>query len=469
MNWFRVWPHISENPDFDPEYKHDIELKFNLLKEISKKTGKPIPQAITIMVYKVIQQLKNNKAKDEAGVSAEHIKFGGLTLVETIKDIVNKILEDASIPDCLKSGIVTPVQKKGKPARQPDSLRRITVTAIIGKVLEILLLEPVQQALNPTQNPQQRGFTEHCSSTNAAYMLTEAIAEAKDHSHPLHITYMDASKAFDIVWHSTMLCKMHDRGIRDDLWLLLCNMYDGITTKIKWKGKISRPIDERQGIRQGGNISADQFKCHINPLLDRITHHNIGYQVGTIPVSAITCADDIAILSKTPSEEQVLLNVCSNDANRERYIFGESKTKHMIMDDLTNPHVHTSIQLSLNGKPVEKVQTYTHLGILRDAKPTNLASTMDRISKARRRVYSLMGAGLHGLNGLNPSISLKLWHTYIASQLYYGLEAVGATAKQLQKIEEYQSQAFRQIQHLPSKYTSYWEPYQLRDALIDDY
>jgi hypothetical protein len=280
-------------------------------------------------------------------------------------------------------------------------------------------------------------------------MLTEAIAEAKDHSHPLHITYMDASKAFDIAWHSTMLCKMYDRGIRDDLWLLLCNMYDGITTKIKWKGKISRPIDERQGIRQGGNISADQFKCHINPLLDRITHHNIGYQVGTIPVSAITCADDIAILSKSPSEEQVLLNVCSNDANRERYIFGEYKTKYMIMDDSTNPH--TSTQLSLNGKPVEKVQTYTHLGILRDAKPTNLASTMDRISKARRRVYSLMGAGLHGLNGLNPSISLKLWHTYIASQLYYGLEAVGATAKQLQKIEEYQSQAFRQIQHLPSK------------------
>jgi hypothetical protein len=62
-----------------------------------------------------------------------------------------------------------------------------------------------------------------------------------------------------------------------------------------------------------------------------------------------------------------------------------------------------------------------------------------------------MGAGLHGLNGLNPCISFKLWNTFVASQLYYGLEATGVTTKQIQKIEEYQTQLFRQMQHLPTK------------------
>jgi hypothetical protein len=80
-----------------------------------------------------------------------------------------------------------------------------------------------------------------------------------------------------------------------------------------------------------------------------------------------------------------------------------------------------------------------------------MVPTMERITRARRRVYALMGAGMHGLNGLNPSVSQKLWCIYIACQLYYGLEATGATEKQLQKMEEYQLQVMRQIQHLPTK------------------
>jgi hypothetical protein len=260
---------------------------------------------------------------------------------------------------------------------------------------------------------------------------------------------MDASKAFDIVWHSTMLCKMSDRGIDGDLRLLLFDMYDGINTKIKWNGKLSRQITEGQGIRQGGNISADQFKTHINPLLDRITDNNIGFHIGTTPVSATTCADDIAVVSEHPTESQVLLNICQDDANRERYIFGEAKTKTQIIDNTNN--LHASVKLTLNGKPIEKVQTQTHLGILRDTKFTSLAAITDRISKARRRLYSLMGAGMHGLNGLDPTVSYKLWNTYIASQLFYGLEATGATEKHILKIETYQCQVFRQLQHLPQK------------------
>jgi hypothetical protein len=311
----------------------------------------------------------------------------------------------------------------------------------------MLLLKPTKEILNPSQNLMQRGFTEHCSSTNAAFILTEAIAEAKDNKHPLYVTYMDASKAFDIVWHNTMLAKMHDQGVTGDLWLMMCDMYDGITTKIKWKGQVSRRITEGQGIRQGGNMSADQFKSHGNPLLDRILHHNLGFKVGCIPTGAATCADDIAVASMCPIEAQVLLNVCQDDANRERYIFGDAKTKSQIMTKTDN--THNSTQLKLNNKPIERVQTQVHLGILRDTKPTSMTATLTRITKARRQVYSMMGAGLHGMNGLHPSVSHKLWNTFVASQLFYGVEATGISTKELQKIESYQCQLLRHIQHLP--------------------
>jgi hypothetical protein len=46
------------------------------------------------------------------------------------------------------------------------------------------------------------------------------------------------------------------------------------------------------------------------------------------------------------------------------------------------------------------------------------------ITKARRTAYSLLSAGFHGVNGLDPMTSLSLYKTYIQPVLTYGLEIV---------------------------------------------
>ena len=44
------------------------------------------------------------------------------------------------------------------------------------------------------------------------------------------------------------------------------------------------------------------------------------------------------------------------------------------------------------------------------------------IEKARRTVYSLMSAGFHGNNGLDPETSVHLLQTHVMPILVYGLE-----------------------------------------------
>jgi hypothetical protein len=39
-------------------------------------------------------------------------------------------------PKTLKLGIACPILKKGKPAHDPNSYRKITITNLIGKVIE---------------------------------------------------------------------------------------------------------------------------------------------------------------------------------------------------------------------------------------------------------------------------------------------------------------------------------------------
>jgi hypothetical protein len=49
------------------------------------------------------------------------------------------------------------------------------------------------------------GFTKGVPPTNAGLLLTEAIAETLDDNFPLYFVFIDASKAFDVVWHPSLL------------------------------------------------------------------------------------------------------------------------------------------------------------------------------------------------------------------------------------------------------------------------
>ena len=54
-----------------------------------------------------------------------------------------------------------------------------------------------------------------------------------------------------------------------------------------------------------------------------------------------------------------------------------------------------------------------HLGIHRNEKGNNQKTVNARISSARRATYKLMKSGVHGFNGLNPSIAYSLFCVYI--------------------------------------------------------
>ena len=45
-----------------------------------------------------------------------------------------------------------------------------------------------------------------------------------------------------------------------------------------------------------------------------------------------------------------------------------------------------------------------HLGLIRSEKIENNININDRISLARRTLYALIKAGVHGSNGLNPKV-----------------------------------------------------------------
>ena len=277
----------------------------------------------------------------------------------------------------------------------------------------------------------------------AALILTEVLAEAKDSGKLLLVTFMDSSKAFDIVNHASMLNALFEHGIKGELWSLYNNLYQEITSSVKWDGWLSSPFQENQGIRQGGITSPALYKTGRNKGLDQLDK-NPTMPIGSLNAGALMVADDLVLTASSPEDMQLALTIAETDAGRERYIYNPDKTKILVINGKKcNP------ELLLNNKPLGISIKEKHLGIIRNSKNTNEDTIKQRITDARRACYSLLGAGLCGLNGTGPEVALSLYSTYVIPLLLYGLKALVPRDKDLQTLETYHRPNIRHILHLP--------------------
>ena len=108
--------------------------------------------------------------------------------------------------------------------------------------------------------------------------------------------------------------------------------------------------------------------------------------------------------------------------------------------------------LFLNGSEIDYSQEETHLGIKRtdDGKPK--ATITSKITTSRRAAYALMGAGLHGLNGVSPETSTAMVNTYINQILMSGLDALCLGEKDYELLESHHLKLLRILKHTASSH-----------------
>ena len=87
---------------------------------------------------------------------------------------------------------------------------------------------------------------------------------------------------------------------------------------------------------------------------------------------------------------------------------------------------------------------------MREPIDTASATVAANINKARRCAYSLMGAGMYGMNGIHLEVSIHLWNVYAIPRLTYGLEIYQLNQTNLKQLELCQKQILRNILHLPA-------------------
>ncbi len=62
-----------------------------------------------------------------------------------------------------------------------------------------------------------------------------------------------------------------------------------------------------------------------------------------------------------------------------------------------------------------------------------------------------MGVGLHGVNGISPVVSLRMWETFARPRMLFGVETIHLNCKELKILSDYHKKFLKQIQSFPDR------------------
>ena len=405
-------------------------------------------------VTTAIKRLNSNRAADPQGLMAEHLKHAPAIVCTFITDLFNATSATSYIPSEMSCGDIITIPKKGKDPLLMNNYRGITITSVLGKVLEHVAVARIRSVLRKSQHPLQYGFTTKLSPSMAALVCTEVLANNKDISRNTFIATIDVQKAFDSVWHDFVLRKLYISTSGDSTWSVLAALMRSLRIRVRMNTRRSREVTLQQGVGQGRIPSTEEYKLHLDRLLNILQASGVGSHIGPFFLWLPNlCGRRHAADSSVDLQTQ--LSIVSLYSQKERYIVNPTKTTISVYGTTMTSETSTSASWNLGPTEITPTEHYTHLGIKRKAgklSPDELVS--HRIDLARRTRYCLMGAGLHGSNGISPTVAWSMYRTYVLPRLTYNMEILQLTATQISKIEQFHRSTLRDIQGLPARSSS---------------
>ena len=270
-----------------------------------------------IMVEEIegaLKALKLGKSGGNDSLDPEHIYFGGDTLKLWLKKIFNTIVSLEELPASLNEGLIIPVHKgKGKDPFLPGSYRGITLSSVISKLFEIILLKRLSPVLEDAGVPDlaQTAYQKGLSCADAIFATQEALlTHVRDWGKPF-LCFYDIEKAFDSVELPILLRQLHTIGINGKLWRLLKHWYSTSSARVRVNGHISNSFNISRGVKQGSVLSPTLFLTVMDLLMKRLRESDCGLHVRGTYMGAAVHADDLrttAASAEAVSQQNVVIN-----------------------------------------------------------------------------------------------------------------------------------------------------------------
>ena len=440
----------DESPAYDNQFYRLCKLDNAYIFEFKGKDEVRIPPISRKRFDEIIEkEMKRGKACDIYQLSVEHIQLCGLIAKDRILRLLNNIIANIYFLTCpqIKCGLGTAVHKrKGKPKDQASSYRRITVSPLLGCILDRYIDPITEKIFRAEQSPDQLGFTQGVSYLLAAVQRGECQHWAIDKKITCFGVSLDGEAAFPNVDRDIQVRELFSVGEQGDFLKYSKNTYINTQCTMQLDGKLSRNFIEHTGNRQGHVKAAGHFKAYINPCLNSLNQADLGFHIGPIAVGTESCADDTYLQSDSVSGLQSALDIVTHYAKRYRMKFNSGKTKIVVTGSKHDMNYYKEIKpWKLNGEQVDVVEDNDHLGLVVSGISEEQKNIDQNISQCRNSLFALLGPALSYKCKLSPTVQLHIWRTYALPILQSGLAALPIRPVHMYSIKIFHNKILRGI------------------------
>ncbi|CAJ1039490.1 Endonuclease/Exonuclease/phosphatase family/Endonuclease-reverse transcriptase [Leishmania shawi] len=273
-----------------------------------------VPPILAWEVSAAIKQLKNNKAMDNQGFSAELLKTCRSALLHTLPTLFTHILQNPqSMPAAWRQVTIVPLLKAGKDPSLGQSFRPVCITSHFSRLMERILACRLIVALQGQLSSRQYGYVPGRSPLDAACVILGTAATISkiyrnrrkgvhDPPHQVHgktlIGYLDLSDAFCRVPHRILLHRLTALGVPEYIRCFIRLWLWDRTARTYVDGRYSAPARHYAGVPQGSVLGPLLFSVFIDTIVQS-THQRIVRKLATPTATYAVIAayvDDVTIL-----------------------------------------------------------------------------------------------------------------------------------------------------------------------------
>ena len=214
-----------------------------------------------------IEKMRAEAAPGPDGIRPAFLQQTKDEIVEPLRRIFEKSLEEGKIPEDWRKANITPIYKKGKKS-EAGNYRPVALTSVCCKLLEHIIRDEVVEHLekNGLLTESQHGFREKRSCATNLLEFFEKTTEITDNGGPVDIVFLDLAKAFDKVPHNLLVQKMRGKQVSEEVVVWTENWLKNREQRVLVNGEESEwaPVDS--GIIQGSVLGPTYFTIYIDDI-----------------------------------------------------------------------------------------------------------------------------------------------------------------------------------------------------------
>ncbi len=158
--------------------------------------------------------------------------------------------------------------KKGDRSN-PSNYRPIALSSCLSKAFESILNRKIQKYLSTSDlvSHPQYGFRKGRSTVDLISLLTDSWSSSLSRFGETFSVALDISKAFDRLWHMSLLSKLPSFDFYPSFGSFVSNFLSDSSVSAGVDGHCSSPKPINNGVPQGSVLSLTLFLLFINDLL----------------------------------------------------------------------------------------------------------------------------------------------------------------------------------------------------------